>query len=559
MLHALTIPFKDYPVPTLPRFQQWRTRSVFIFFAAGVVAIACSMSILNLNQMAERSNAARVLLLKIKEQAHKLSELEWETIAKGKVDPTLVHRLAQNQNIIDETLKAIKAIDSEHATELDHFFKLYQECKSDLDAALKQLAKGDKQAAVLTNLNEQKQSEVGAGSVHEKMYNELAQLEKSYINRKDESRGWADFGTAFSLMLSALIIGALMQEFSRQMLTKNQELQTAFHNLQKTQNQLIQQEKMAALGQLIAGVAHEINNPLGAIKAASSNAHKALLDALEELPSLHERLSPDMQISFYALVEQALHHKPLMDSQESRSLKRKIAMRLHEYEIQDTRYCADLLIDMGVTEDLNFLVPLLLSNHGEWAIQLAYNLTCSFVNNQVILRAVDRSAKIVFALKSYARFDQSGKQQLVQITQGLETVLEIYHNHLKRNIKVIRNYQDIPDIWGFPDELIQVWTNLVHNAIQAMPSGGTLAIATRQIDDEIEVSVTDSGAGIPQEIQQNIFEAFFTTKPPGEGSGLGLYISQKILDKHQGHMKLESSPGHTQFSVRLPIQSTSNS
>jgi signal transduction histidine kinase len=172
----------------------------------------------------------------------------------------------------------------------------------------------------------------------------------------------------------------------------------------------------------------------------------------------------------------------------------------------------------------------------------------------MILRAVDRSTKIVFALKSYARFDHSGNKRLVQVTDSLETVLELYNNQLKRNIHVVRNYQEDSEIQAYPDELIQVWTNLVHNAIQAMEAGGTLTVATCRQKQGVEVSITDSGAGIPTEVQQKIFDAFFTTKPPGEGSGLGLYISRKIIDKHQGNIQVESRPGYTQFRVWLPVE-----
>ncbi|NJK52824.1 MAG: HAMP domain-containing histidine kinase [Leptolyngbyaceae cyanobacterium SU_3_3] len=185
----------------------------------------------------------------------------------------------------------------------------------------------------------------------------------------------------------------------------------------------------------------------------------------------------------------------------------------------------------------------------------AYNLTSSIANIQTILGSVERSSKIVFALRNYARFDHTGKRQLMRLVDGLETVLEIYHNQLKRNIRVVRNYQNIPNIWGYPDELIQVWTNLIHNAMQAMESGGTLTVAFCQRDNGVEVSITDTGTGISPEVQQKIFDAFFTTKLLGEGSGLGLYISQKIIDKHQGRMKVESQPGQTQFRVWLPIES----
>ena len=125
----------------------------------------------------------------------------------------------------------------------------------------------------------------------------------------------------------------------------------------------------------------------------------------------------------------------------------------------------------------------------------------------------------------------------------------------EESINLIRDYQDIPAILGYPDELIQIWTNLIHNAIQAMESGGTLIVATRQQENGIEVSVTDNGPGISIELVPKIFDAFFTTKPVGKGSGLGLNICQKIVDKHQGRIEVESRSGHTQFRVWLPVES----
>jgi signal transduction histidine kinase len=129
----------------------------------------------------------------------------------------------------------------------------------------------------------------------------------------------------------------------------------------------------------------------------------------------------------------------------------------------------------------------------------------------------------------------------------------LYRNQIKQGIEVVCDYQSIPSIWCYPDELIQVWTNLIHNAIQAMANQGNLAIATLQHDNYVVVQVQDSGSGILLEIQGRIFEPFFTTKPIGEGSGLGLDICRKIIDKHQGRIELTSHPGQTIFSVWLPI------
>jgi signal transduction histidine kinase len=145
----------------------------------------------------------------------------------------------------------------------------------------------------------------------------------------------------------------------------------------------------------------------------------------------------------------------------------------------------------------------------------------------------------------------------VNITQGIETVLTLYQNQIKQGVEVVRNYQaQLPAVQCYPDELNQVWTNLIHNALQAMDNQGTLTIDAVQKDTSVLVKITDSGKGIPPEILPNIFEPFFTTKPAGEGSGLGLDIVKKIIEKHQGKIDVESVPGQTAFTVSLPINLT---
>jgi signal transduction histidine kinase len=139
------------------------------------------------------------------------------------------------------------------------------------------------------------------------------------------------------------------------------------------------------------------------------------------------------------------------------------------------------------------------------------------------------------------------------LSEGIDTVLTLYQNQLKKGIEVKRNYTELPPVLCYPDELNQVWTNLIHNALQAMDYRGTLTIEVMQQEQYASISITDTGAGIPEEIKPKIFEPFFTTKPPGEGSGLGLDIVKKIIEKHQGKIEVESIPGQTKFTVSLPI------
>jgi signal transduction histidine kinase len=528
------------------RLLQSRFSRYSVALTAIVVAIIVSTIIYQLNQMAERSNNTRLLLTQLKEQISRLNALEWEGISKQKIDENLNEELEENEESTVEILTQLRRIDR-HSDKLEEIFVLQARYDTAMDDALESLYYGE----MLEVTNSDKAEELD--QIYDELYAEIAEIEIFYIAQKQHTRNLADLGATFSLIGAAAIVGSLYYKFSRRLQSKNQELKVTLQELQQTQAQLIQQEKMAALGQLIAGVAHEINNPLGAIQASASNTHKALQDSLTELPHLYEYLNPEARKSFFQLLDLASQERHLGISQESRALKRKLTTRLQEYDISDARYLADLLMDMGIDQDIEFLLPLLQDDRGEWALQLAYNLTCSFANNQTILQAVKRSSKIVFALKNYARFEQTEAKQSIQVAEGLETTLEIYHNQIKRNINLVRDYQELPNIKAYPDELIQVWTNLIHNAIQAMPSGGDLTIATCQKNNGVEVSIADTGAGIPLELQPKIFDAFFTTKPAGEGSGLGLYISKKIIDKHQGSMSLQSTLGSTQFKVWLPL------
>jgi PAS domain S-box-containing protein len=335
---------------------------------------------------------------------------------------------------------------------------------------------------------------------------------------------------------------------------KNQELTTALEQLQLAQNELVQSEKMAALGQLVAGIAHEINTPLGAIQASIGNIVSALERSIQDLPPLFQKLSSECLREFLNLLEIAQQPKQSLSFREERQLKRFLKQTLEEKQIANSDILADSLSKMGIAlEALDCIESLLQSRDNSSILETAYQLSAIQNNSQNIKLAVERASKIVFALKNYARQDNSATMVKTSITDSIDTVLTIYHNQLKQGIEVTKNYGEAPPILCYPEELTQVWTNLIHNAIQAMNYNGQLAIAVSQKDTNVVVEITDSGAGIPVEIQEKIFQPFFTTKPAGEGSGLGLDIVRKIVEKHQGKIILESQLGQTKFSVWLPI------
>jgi two-component system, NtrC family, sensor kinase len=335
---------------------------------------------------------------------------------------------------------------------------------------------------------------------------------------------------------------------------KNHDLAETLQELQSTQAQLIQSEKMAALGQLVAGVAHELNTPLGAIRSSADNLTNVLNQDLLELPKFLQTLSPQRQQDFFDLIQQSSETNSLISTREKRQLKRSLITQLQTHNINNADVIADTMTDMGLYAPLPRFLELLQDAHSLAILDAADRLTCLQRSIRTIVSASDRAAKVVIALKSYAH--QQSQSYLVEadILEGIETALTLYHSQIKHGVEVIRHYTDLPPILCYPDELNQVWTNLIQNALQAMNYQGTLVISVWQRDRELEVSICDNGPGIPPEIQDRLFEPFFTTKPRGEGNGLGLSIVKKIIEKHEGTLEVESHPGQTIFTVSVPIR-----
>ena len=351
-----------------------------------------------------------------------------------------------------------------------------------------------------------------------------------------------------------------IQNLQNNLKSKNEELAKTNHKLENTlqqlkatQQELIEKEKMAALGQLVAGIAHEINTPLGAIRSSAVNIADSLNKTLEQLPALFQSLSPEQAQNFLALLERSLQTELTLSTKEERRVKKSLTRQLEAEEIENIDDLADSLVDMGIYDEIEPFFPLFKSPDSSRILEIAYNLSGIQKGTATINTATERASKVVFALKTYARYDQSGEMILANVIEGIDTVLTLYHNQFKMGVEVKRNYAELPPVLCYPDELNQVWTNLIHNALQAMDYRGTLTIDVKQQDDQVYISITDTGSGIPEEIKPKIFEPFFTTKPPGEGSGMGLDIVKKIVDKHQGKIEFDSIRGQTKFTVSLPI------
>lgn len=343
-----------------------------------------------------------------------------------------------------------------------------------------------------------------------------------------------------------------LRRLQKRLEDRNEELSKTVEELKATQSQLIQSEKMAVLGQLIAGVAHEINTPLGVIRSSIGNIANFFSDSLAELPKFLQKLSPEMQSYFFNLVDNSAKKSELLSSREQRRFKRALIAELEAKNIEDSEAIADTLVDLGIYDNLEQFLPLLTDKNMPKILENAYYLSSVKNSSKNIINATERAAKIVFALKNYARYSSIEEKVPVDVIEGIETVLTLYKNSIKQGVEIVRNYGEMPLVHCYADELNQVWTNIIHNALQAMNNKGTLTIDTSAENDKVCIAIADSGPGIPEEIRAKIFEPFFTTKPAGEGSGIGLDIVKKIVEKHSGSIEVDSQRGKTTFKVFIP-------
>jgi signal transduction histidine kinase len=337
--------------------------------------------------------------------------------------------------------------------------------------------------------------------------------------------------------------------------TNNSTAITASSSEQEWAN--LSTEKMALLGKMVAGIIHEINTPAGAINAASVNAvhHvQALLSAFMAMDELSLTGEDLHQIIMFIQKMTVMLNRPQIrrSSAEMRHEQKRLISELEQQGIQDGVELARQLARMELGEHLDEVLELAKRRSlDELLIVLTHchRIVTSLLDIQI---SVGMLMHDVRALKSYAHPGQEAPE-LLDVHDTLDVALTILKNQLKHRIQVQYRYGDIPLIPGYASELSHVWINVLHNAIQAIEDSGVIVIETSTIDGHVGVKITDNGIGIPPEAQPKIFESDFTTKAPGQGTGLGLALANQIITKHGGTITVESQPGQTTFEVHLPL------
>jgi len=319
-----------------------------------------------------------------------------------------------------------------------------------------------------------------------------------------------------------------------------------------------QNEKMFALGKLSAGLAHELNNPAAAISRAAA----LLQTQVSRLPYLFEsvanlQIEPGKIEKISKLIINKINSEqsPLSMMQQA-NLEDELTDWLYENNLADTD--PEGLAERGfTTSELDVFKECSTKAHLPVLMEWVSNYLVTHKMADDIRVSSDRISTLVNAVKNFTFMDKNSDRQLTEIHSGIRNTLTMLNYKIRKgNITVIENYDTtIPAIKIFPGEMNQVWTNLIDNAIDAMePNGkGTLAITTSYDERFLKVCIKDDGTGIPDEIKQNIFAPFFTTKQMGKGSGLGLDVVSRIMLQHNGEVKVNSRPGQTEFEICLPF------
>ncbi len=364
-------------------------------------------------------------------------------------------------------------------------------------------------------------------------------------------------------ILSVSLMSISNSMIYQQLVNLTETLEAKVHErtreLEETQAHLVQSEKMASLGIMVAGIAHEINTPAAVINGASDNLEANMIYTFTHLSDLNKLIqNQNLRETYLELLFGLLKDeiKGKIDPKDKFKLKKEIKQKLISEGLSeiDAVELSIFLVDQSIPNRDGELVRIW-KEGGKEVYDLLKNSLGLHRNVKNIKYAIKNIVRIVKALKYYSHLGQSSYAE-ADLHEGIENTLVIMQNQIKQGVEIERHYSNLPPVKCNLDELNQVWTNLITNALHAMKKtlAPKLQIFSRRIgEDYVMIGFEDNGSGVPTNIRDKIWDPFFTTKDQGEGTGLGLGIVKGIIEKHKGRIEMESEPNKTRFMVYLPL------
>nr|WP_239521597.1 ATP-binding protein [Geodermatophilus sabuli] len=329
---------------------------------------------------------------------------------------------------------------------------------------------------------------------------------------------------------------------------------------QRTSAELVaQRERLLALGKLTAGLTHELNNPAAAAARAAAALRERFAGMRHKLALLSEGAIDGEQLRALTVLQEDLVARigssPELSALDRSDAEDELGDWLEEHDVDSPWQLATVFVPAGLgVADLDRVADVVAPSFLEPALRwLAYAVETEMLLVE-IFDSTGRISALVDAAKQYSQLDRAPHQP-TDLHVGLDATLVMLGAKIAPGVTVVKDYdRGLPAVPAYAGELNQVWTNLIHNALDAMAGEGTLTLRTSRDGDCALVEIADTGPGIPDELRRRVFEPFFTTKPVGQGTGLGLDVSWRIVvNRHGGDLRLRSEPGDTRFQVLLPL------
>lgn len=341
----------------------------------------------------------------------------------------------------------------------------------------------------------------------------------------------------------------------------NLSLQNTLDELKQTQTQLIETEKKAAISQLVSSVSNEFDTPLTALNNSAHNLAESVDFTLKKLPDILQNTDIEVQKNFWQMIilssQKGQETSVLLNSADKRKNKRQLRSTFAEWgsDSFDSEEVADFLTDLNYTQLPNELLPILQQTNYQELLKAIYHFSSIRGDSQNIQESVEKIARVVYALGEVSPKDIVKAKEEYFVVQNLQSIIQDYRENLSDKVQIEESLDNEVTIEANPEEMNQVWVNLMKNAVQAVDYHGKIQVSMKQNSKNVFVTIKDDGKGIPINVQPKIFEPFFTTKTLGEGSGLGLYLVKKIIEDHQGVISFDSKAGKgSTFEVYFPVR-----